>query len=229
MAEHGNQQPRVRAGEPPVHGLLRRARLPACGAAHARAGQAVHPVRQLHLSLHPNQRLGVRRVRGGGVLQPARHVGAHLRHAEQRLRLETLALLVHERKHCVHDTYGLDPQLLRLARGENRRQQGFRSGGDLACEKVRLPLRSGAVPLGLPQPPVAPAAVHQPSLRPTAPVVPFSYGFPPIPIRLGGGTYAISSAKCASGGRATAFFVNRHHLCAAQRHPPEAEGGICGN
>lgn len=28
---------------------------------------------------------------------------------------------------------------------------------------------------------------------------------------------------------ATAFFVNRHHLCAAQGHPPEAEGGICGN
>lgn len=26
MAQHGNQQPRVRAGEPPVHGLLRRAR-----------------------------------------------------------------------------------------------------------------------------------------------------------------------------------------------------------
>ena len=79
------------------------------------------------------------------------------------------------------DLRGLDPQLLRLARREDCRQQGFRSGGDLACEKVRLPLRSGAVPLGLTQPPVAPAAVHQPSLRPTALVVPFSYGFPLSP------------------------------------------------
>ena len=127
------------------------------------------------------------------------------------------------------DLRGLDPQLLRLARREDCRQQGFRSGGDLACEKVRLPLRSGAVPLGLTQPPVAPAAVHQPSLRPAPPVVPFSYGFPPIPIRLGGGIHALPSAKNPFGGRATVFFVNRGHICAALRHPPEAEGGICRN
>ena len=229
MAEHGNQQPGVRAGEPLVHVFLRRARLPACGAAHARAGQAVHPVRLLRLSLHPDQRLGEQRARGGGVLQPARCFGAHLRHAEQRLRLETPALLFHERKHCVHDTYGLDPQLLRLARRENRRQQGFRSGGDLAGEKVRLPLRAGSVPLGLPQLPVAPAAVHQPSLRPATFVNPIPYGFPPLPSDLGGGTYAPMSAKRALGGRATVFFVNRGHVCAALRHPPEAERGICGN
>ena len=45
-------------GEPPVHVFLRRARLPAGGAAHTRAGQAVNSVRQLRLSLHPDQRLG---------------------------------------------------------------------------------------------------------------------------------------------------------------------------
>ena len=38
---------------------------------------------------------------------------------------------------------------------------------------------------------VAPAAVHQSSLRPTVLVGPSTYGFPPIPIRLGGGTYAL--------------------------------------
>ncbi len=37
------------------------------------------------------------------------------------------------------------------------------------------------------------------------------------------------TTKSGFGGRAPALSVNRGHICAALRHPAEAEGGICGN
>ena len=159
--------PRHRAAQPaPVlHREPRRQRQCEAGSG-GDLGEGVRPTEgQRHQGGQGSNGLRLVQSGGGGVLQPARRFGAHLRHAEQRLRMEAPSFLVHEGKHCVHDTYHPHPQLLRLARRENLRQQGLRSGGHLAGEKVRVPLRACPVPLGVPQPAVAPATVHQPSLR----------------------------------------------------------------
>lgn len=69
------------------------------------------------------------------------------------------------------------------------------------------------------------AAVHLPPLRQAAFVSGFPYGFLPLPIRLGGGTCALPSAKHASGGRATFPDGSPRRHRAALRHPPEAMRG----
>lgn len=66
---------------------------------------------------------------------------------------------------------------------------------------------------------MAPAAVHLPPLRQAAFVSGFPYGFLPLPIRLGGGTCALSSAKRISEGRATVPDCSPRRHRAALRHP----------